>query len=232
MQTRNLTFPEEVRALEQGLRSLGVYDKPERWASAAKKLGVPPSLLRQRMKISRLSAKLRKDFEEGTLDLSTAQALGEIEDHKKQEDLASFIGKESLSNRFAVRQFIPTAIEHPKKPLIEAYDLARQSERYRYGAPRKEEVPSNVVERIDDMLADFRKCQRWLEFAGREDLIPHLLPDNFNTKRLLNTFRTLNSMLSAFLSAYERRSSKAAPPARKQIPLRPLLGPVSGEKDR
>jgi ParB/RepB/Spo0J family partition protein len=224
MQTRTLGFQEEVRALEEGLRALGVYDNTARWTWAAKKLGILPSLLRERMRITKLSPNLRAEFEAEKLDYSTAQTLGKIEDVKRQEQIAEFVQREDLSNRFAVLSFIPTALEHPKKSLLEAYDLAKQRERekYRYAKPRKEEVPRAVVERIDEMLADFRKCEGWLEAAGKEGLIQYLLPQNFNTKRLLNTFRTVHAMLSAFLTAYEAKKPKKPKPT-KALPVRSLL---------
>lgn len=224
MQTRTLTFQEEVRALEEGLQALDVYNVTSRWTWAAKKLGVQPSLLRERMRITKLSPRLRADFEAEKVDYSTAQALGKIEEFKRQEEIADFIVNENLSNRFAVLNFIPAAQDHPSKSLLEAYDIAKQTERekYRYAKPRKEEMPPGVVDRIDEMLADFRKCERWLEAAGKEGLVHYLLPQNFNTKRLVNTFRTLHAMLSAFLSAYKSRRDKPAKET-KALPLRSLL---------
>jgi len=206
MQTKTLSKPEEVRALEQGLDALGVLNKPEKWAAAAKKLGIKISLLQERMRITKLTPELRAKFESGQLDYSVSQTIGKIEQPSLQTKIADFVMKEGVHNRFAVLQFIPKVLDDPKRSLIESYDLAKSEERYRYSAPRKkEEVPPQIEMRIDDMLEDFRRCLRWMEAAGRQDLISHLTPDNFNTRRILTTLRQLNSMTAAFISAYGKR---------------------------
>lgn len=206
MQTRNLTMQEEVKALEQGLEALGLRDNPDAWPSAAKKLGVKPSVLRERMRIASLSPLLRSEFESGGLDYTIAQTLGRVDNHNLQEKAAAFIKESHLSNRFVMAKFIPTLLENPSKPMLEVYDITRLSERFRYARPRKEEeVPETIADKIDEMLVTFRSCERWLEAAGKEDLISYLEPANFNTKRLLTTLRRLNAMISAFVSAYVRR---------------------------
>lgn len=206
MQTRSLSKPEEVRALEEGLSALQVLDKPEKWVGAAKKLGVTPALLRERMRITNLTKTLRQQFDEGKLHYSISQALGKLDNPKLQEKIAEFAVKEKLSNRFAVLQFIPTVVDDPQKPLMEIYDIAKSREKYRYAAPReREEIPPEIENRIDEMLADFRKCLRWLEAAGRQDLISFLNPNNFNTRRVLATLRHLYQMTAALMSAYQTR---------------------------
>ena len=217
MQTKTLSKPEEVRALEQGLQALGLLDAPEKWPAAAKKLGARPSLLQERMRITKLAPELRAKFESGELDYSVSQALGKIEQMPLQKKIAEFVQKEDLTNRFAVLQFIPKVLEDPKRSLMESYDLAKHGEQYRYSAPRKkEEVPQQIEERIDDMLEDFRKSIRWFEAAGRQELIPHLTPSNFNTRRVITTVRHLNSISSAFISAYERQHHPNDTPAQKK----------------
>ena len=61
---------------------------------------------------------------------------------------------------------------------------------------------------------------RWLEEAGRKDLIGHLTPENFNTRRILETLRHLGSMSGAFLSAYQARYGSADEQAgtKKKVP--------------
>jgi hypothetical protein len=83
--------------------------------------------------------------------------------------------------------------------------------------PRREEVPDTIADRIDEMLAAFRSSERWLEAAGREDLISYLDPTHFNTKRLLTTLRRLNAMISAFLSAYSRTATRQPTSATRLI---------------
>jgi ParB/RepB/Spo0J family partition protein len=217
MQTRSLSFPEEVHALEEGLTALSVRDQPKRWAWAARKLGVTPALLRERMRITNLTKTLRQQFEEGKIDYSVSQALGKVDDPKLQEKIAEFVVKEDVSDRFAVLQFMPTVLQDPKRSLMESYDIAKRNEKYRYAAPRKsEELPQDIENRIDEMLSDFRKCLRWLEAAGRQDLISFLHPTNFNTRRVLATLRHLHQMIAAFISAYQTRYGPAEAGPRKR----------------
>lgn len=217
MQTKTLSKPEEVRALEQGLKALGVFTSPQKWSSAARKLGVRPSLLQERMRITNLTPELRAKFESGDLDYSVSQTIGKIEQPSLQTKIAEFVMKEKLNNRFAALQFIPKVLENPKRSLIESYDLAKSEEKYRYSAPRKkEEIPPQIELRIDDMLEDFRKSLRWMEAAGKQDLISHLGPENFNTKRVLTTLRQLNSMSGAFISAYGKRYGTGEPVQKAQ----------------
>jgi len=223
MQTKTLSKPEEVQALEQGLQALGVLNKPDKWATAAKKLGVKPALLQERMRIARLTPELRARFESGQLDYSVSQTIGKIEQPALQTKIADFVVEEGIHNRFAALHFIPRVLENPKRSLIESYDLAKSEEKYRYSAPRKkEEVPAQIEDRIDDMLEDLRKCLRWLEAAGRQDLISHLSPENFNTRRVLTTLRQLNSLTSAFVSAYGKRYGSG--PSTQKVQPQQLTG--------
>lgn len=221
MQTKTLTKPEEVRALEEALRALGVLNKPEQWSDAARKLGVKLSVLQERMRITKLTPELRDKFERGEMHYSVSQALGKVADPKMQTRIADFVVKEHLNNRFAVLQFLPKVVEAPKRSLMESYDVAKREEQYRYAAPRrKEDVPQQVEMRVDDMLEDFRKSIRWLEAAGKQDLIAHLTPENFNTRRIIETVRHLGAMAGAFLSAYQVRygSADQQPGTKKKVP--------------
>src|SRR6266404_2327405 len=78
MQTKTLTKPEEVRALEEALKALGLLNKPEQWSVAARKLGLKVSVLQERMRITRLAPQLRERFERGEMDYSVSQTLGKI----------------------------------------------------------------------------------------------------------------------------------------------------------
>ena len=216
MQTRSLSFPEEVRALEEGLRTLGVYTKPGEWGAAAKKLGVTSSVLRERMRITKLTPELRKKFEVGELDYSVSQTIGKIDDSRLQTKIAAFVEEEELSNRFAVLRFIPAVLENPKRSLMESYEIANRRSDNLYAVPRKkEEVPREVKDRIDEMLEDFRRSLRWLEEAGRQDLIEFLHPQHFNTRRVVTTARHLYGMLGAFLSAYQAQYGAVAKPRKE-----------------
>jgi ParB/RepB/Spo0J family partition protein len=203
MQTRSLTFPEEVAALETGLRALGSLDNEKEWSQAAKKMGVKPGTLRERMRITKLSTDLRKQFIEGKLDYTIAHNLGKIKDSHRQEEIEKFIREQNLSSRFVTTKFMETLLEFPKKSIWEVYDIAREREKFRYAKPRAEEVPDEVVDKLDDILADFRKSELWFEAIHREGYLNQLSSSAFNLKRFAEGVFRLKGVLDAFLKKYE-----------------------------
>jgi ParB family chromosome partitioning protein len=199
MQTKTLSFPEEINALEEGLRALNCRDDQSKWPGASRMLGVPLQVLKERMRIRQLSSRLQENFEKGILDYTIAQTLGRVPDTKRQEDLASFIEENNLSNRFVTTKFIQAAIEAPDKSPIEIYDLARLKERFRYAEPRLEDLPTSTVDKLDTILLDMHKIQGWLETISRDNVLDELSASKFNTRRFwMATFR-LNKMLEAFI---------------------------------
>lgn len=222
MQTRALSFPEQIRALEEGLQALGVNGDPTASPAAARKLGIPIRLLRERMRVTRLSRELRKAFEGGTLDYTTAQTLGRIDDPRKQKEAARFIQENNLSNRFVSTKFIETLLENPERPLLQTYDIAREREKFRYVPPRREEIPTDIVLRLDDLLAGLRRAEQWLETAAREDLITSLRESGFNSERFWAQVRRLYGILDAFV----RRESPSD--ARPVLPM-PGNDPQTGQ---
>ena len=218
MQTRSLTFPEEVAALENGLRALNCLDKEKEWPHAAKKMGVKPGVLRERMRILRLSGQLRKQFESGNLDYTIAHNLGKIADPKRQEEVEKFIREQNLSNRFVTTKFMETLLEFPEKSIWEVYDIAREREKFRYAKPRAEEVPETVVDKLDDILADFRKCELWFEAIHRQDLVEQLSASQFNLRRFAEGVFRLKGVTDAFLRKYEKLDKIGSATDQKQIP--------------
>lgn len=204
MQTRSLSFSEEVKALEEGLTALRVREHPQKWASAAHRLGVRPGVLRERMRVTNLSPRLRAQFDQGALDYTIAQSLGRITDKARQERLVKFILEERLSNRFVMTRFVSAAMEFPEKSPLELYDIARYRDRFRYAKPREEEIPQSTVDRLDEILADFRKCEGWLEAAARENLLGQLAESPLNLRRFLLRLHRLSGMIEGYLTVYSR----------------------------
>lgn len=234
MQTKTLSFSEEVGALEEGLRALECLDVPSEWSMAAKKLGVPLGVLRERMRVRRLSRKLRQSFEEGELDYTIAQSLGRIEDVIRQEQLAAFIEDSKLSNRFVTTKYIQAALENPSASPLEVYEIARQAERFRYAEPRKEEVPASTVDQLDTILRDIRRVQGWLETVSRNDFLVELQESTFNTRRFFTSLIRLRGMVDAFVRVHT--PGDAEEPLRSELergqssdpPLVGLLNPGQG----
>lgn len=218
MQTRSLTFPEEVAALENGLRALNCLDKEKEWPQAAKKMGVKPGVLRERMRILRLSGQLRKQFESGNLDYTIAHNLGKIADPKRQEEAEKFIREQNLSNRFVTSKFMGTLLEFPEKSIWEIYDIAREREKFRYAKPRSEEVPETVVDKLDGILSDFRKCELWFEAIHRQGLVEQLSASQFNLRRFAEGVFRLKGVTDAFLRKYEKLDKIGSATDQKVIP--------------
>jgi len=219
MQTKTLSFPEEVRALEEGLRALGCYEDPAQWPSAAKKLGVPAGVLRERMRVRQLSSKLQQAFESGDLDYTIAHTLGRIPDVKRQEELAAFIEEGKLSNRFVTTKFIQVALEFPDKSPLEVYDIARQRERFRFAEPRKEELPSSTLDKLDAILLDIRRVQGWLETVARHNVLDELNESDFNARRFWMAVFRLKEMLEAFIRVNFPQYSSEYPVSGGQEPV-------------
>ena len=202
MQTRSLTFPEEVAALENGLRALNCLDNEKEWPHAAKKMGVRGAVLRERMRITRLSGQLRKQFDSGNLDYTIAHNLGKIDNPTRQEEVEKFIREQNLSNRFVTTKFMETLLEFPDKSIWELYDIAREREKFRYAKPRAEEIPDTIVDKLDDILSDFRKCELWFEAIHRQGLVEQLSDSQFNLRRFAEGVFRLKGVMEAFVNKY------------------------------
>ncbi len=201
MQSRSLSPQEEVQALETALRALGVAEHPEEWGKAAKQLGLPLQLLRDRMRITQLAGSVRKHFEEGDLDLAAAQALGRLSDRKRQEEVRAFIEKNQLHTRFVGTKFIEKLVKHPDKSIQEVYTIALSEQRDPSKGARKASPDETLADRLDDILADMRRTAAWLESAGKEDLLGQLAErfDTMGRHRLIEEVQRLMGTSRSFL---------------------------------
>ncbi len=207
MQTKTLSFPEEIRALEEGLHALGCYDDPTVWPSAARKLGIPIGVLKERMRVRQLSSKLQESFKQGELDYTIAHTLGRVQDARRQEALAAFIEEGKLSNRFVTTKFIQVALEFPDKSPIEVYETARQRERFRFAEPRKEELSTSTIDKLDTILLEIHRIQGWLEVMSKENVLDELSESKFNARRFWMAVFRLHQMTEAFIKIHFPRYS-------------------------
>jgi ParB family chromosome partitioning protein len=220
MQSRSLTPQEEVRALETALNALGVGSKPEEWSRVARKLGLSPQLLRDRMRIPHLTEVVRQQFEERELDLSAAQALGRIENPNRQEEVAQFIKENQLHTRFVGTKFIEKLMQYPDTPVLEVYTIA-QSELREPGRvshkPQKEEI---LADRLEDILADLRRAGTWLEASGKEGLLEQLMDrnDRMGLTRLVEEVQRLIAMCRAVLKHATEKERSADVESPKELP--------------
>jgi ParB/RepB/Spo0J family partition protein len=201
MQSRNLTPQEEVRALESAITLLDVSSKPNEWSKIARKLGVSPQLLRDRMRIATLQSNIRKQFEDGELDLSTAQALGRLKDPKRQAEAARFIKENQLNARFVSTKFIEKLILFPDSPILEVYTIAQSELRSPIKITSRQQKDGSLADRLEDLLADLRRANTWLETAGREELVTQLSDrqDSIGLVRLSEEVERLMMMCRSFL---------------------------------
>lgn len=222
LQTRNLTHQEEVTALEDALNALGVLENAGEWPKAARKLGISPALLRDRMRITKLASSVRSGFESGQLDLSAAQALGRLEDKARQEEVANFIEKNQLHTRFVGTKFIEKLVKHPEKPVTEVYTIALSEQRSGTpvsSAPARKET---ITDRLEEILADFRRAETWLESAGRENLISQLSSngDSFGRQRFLESVDRLGAMCRSYITAVSDKANS------EELVIGGALGPT------
>ena len=200
LQTRNLTPQEELAAIQAALEVLGIQGQPSEWTPAAKRLGIPVGLLRDRMKLTRLAEPVRQEFERGELDLSAAQAIGRIDDKNRQREVAEFVRDNNLNTRFVGTKFIKHLTQNPEAPVIEAYTSALAEER---GITSVSSVrpKQEFIDRVDDMLADLRRSVTWLESAGREGIVSQLAErgQRRDLERLLEGVGRLSAMCQSFM---------------------------------
>ncbi len=213
LQTRKLTPQEEVAAMESALDVLGVLDKPHEWPRIARRLGISPQLLRDRMRITRLAESVRNEFEEGHLDLSAAQALGRLDDRARQVEVAKFIEKNQLHTRFVGTKFIEKLVKHPDKPVPEVYTIALSEQRTGVPVSSTPANPGTLADRLEEMLADLRRSESWLEASGREGLLAQLADrgDSLGSKRLLEAADRLGSMCRSLIFSANNKDDTRAP---------------------
>lgn len=205
MQTRDYTFQEQVTALETGLKALAVWDSPDEWGRVASKLGVKPEQLRERMRIVRLSPKLREQFFQGELDYTIAHQLGRLDNHRTQLETATFIKQNHLSNRFVTAKFMTTVIKNPGKPLIEIYDLARKEladsvyAKTRLGS----EIKKTLQQKVNDFIDTLMGIEKELEHGAREGFFQEVFVSEFEKARTLGALARLKNVIEGFLEATE-----------------------------
>lgn len=205
MQTRDYSFQEQVTALETGLKALGVWEQPEKWSTAALKLGTKPEQLRERMRIAHLSPALRKKFFDGSLDYTIAQQLGRLDDHRRQEETFEFITQNVLSNRFVTAKFMSAVIKHPGKPLIEVYDLARRelADAVYAKARLTSGLERTLEEQINEYVDSLMHIEKLLEQGAREGFFKEAFASEFERARILGSLVRLKQVIDGFLRAVD-----------------------------
>ena len=200
LQTRNLTPQEELTAIQSALESLGVADQPKEWTRAARRLGIPVGLLRDRMKITNLTEPVREEFEKGDLDLSAAQAIGRIEGERRQREVAQFVQDNHLNTRFVGTTFIKHLTRNPEAPVMEAYTLALAEERGLPSVSSSKERQA-LIDRMNEVFADLSHSSRLLEHIGREDLVTQLAEQGRvgDIRLLVDGVRQLGAICRSFM---------------------------------
>ena len=212
LQTRNLTPQEELAAIQSALEALGIQSQPGEWTKAARRLGIPVGLLRDRMKLTKLAEPVRQEFEKGDLDLSAAQAIGRIDDKNRQQEVAKFVQDNNLNTRFVGTKFIKHLTQNPAAPVMEAYTAALAEER---GMPSisKSRDDQTLNSRLNEMLADLRRSVTQLEGAGREDWVSQLTEQGRlgDLERLVDGVGRLGSMCQSFMKYARPNGPSDAP---------------------
>ena len=203
LQSRNLTPQEEVKALDAALVVMEVRDKPGEWLAAARKLGISSSLLRDRMKITALSPKVREAFEEGRLDLTAAAALGRLHDSHRQETVAKFIDDNHLSTRFVSTTFIRYLVQNPEMPVLQVFATAQTEHPGLVSHDNKHNEAKTLADRLDEMLRDFQKAEGWLIKCGKEQLMAQLEDrgDYTGEEKLIIEIQRLGALCRSFVKS-------------------------------
>ena len=216
--------------METGLKALGVWEQPDKWGSVAVRLGVKPEQLRERMRVVRLSAKLRRQFFEGHLDYTVAQQLGRLDDHQKQEETSEFIKENHLSNRFVTAKFMTSVIRHPEKPLIEIYDLARKelADSVYAKARLGTEVTKTLQQEINEYVDSLLRIETSLEKGVRDGFFVEAFVSEFEKARILGALVRLKRVIDGFLTAVDAHFGAVEP---KSIPGRQSKELTQGDEE-
>ena len=212
LQTRNLTPQEELVAIRSALEALGIQSQPSGWTKAARRLGIPVGLLRDRMRLTKLAEPVRREFEKGDLDLSAAQAIGRIEDKNRQQEVATFVQDNNLNTRFVGTKFIKHLTQNPTAPVMEAYTSALAEERGMPSISRSKD-DQTLITRLNEMLADLRRSVIQLEGAGREDWVSQLTEQGRigDLERLAEGVGRLGAICQAFMKHAQSNGSSDTP---------------------
>lgn len=198
LQSQKLTAQEEVKAIENALTALGVRDDPTGWTQAARKLGIDGGRLRDRMRIPTLAPKVRQAFDRDELDLSAAQALGRLDDPKRQEEVAQFIQDNHLSTRFVGTTLIKHLLKAPDTPIMEVLAVAESE----HGGTTTLASPTvdKVANLMQEALSSLRKARGQLISIGREDLLGQLLDrgDIHGARSLIEEVGRLGAICGSF----------------------------------
>jgi len=204
LQTKGLSKQEEVHAIEKALTDLGIRDNSEKWSAYADKLGGDLAKVRERMRVANLPPDLRKRFDAGELEYSTALHLARIPNSPKQREVAQFIAEHDLTARFSATRLIPKVLENPDIPLVAAYDLAHHEEHWQYAKPSTTQIKDETLaDKLDDLIGSFIIAEQKLEEASANDTIAKISTDELSTHRLLARVNHLIVILNAFLRSFE-----------------------------
>ena len=170
LQTRSLAPETKISGLEKVFDELGILNSPELWEDYRQPLGGGPDWP-QLTRVLLLKPRVRRFFEEGSINFTIAQSVGRLPEDK-QEDAAEFVILHKLNGRFLSTQMVPYLIANPEANFAQAFEQARVG-----GWQNNTKTPYSkgqgppLDERVETFLTECVKWERAWEVVVHTGLV-------------------------------------------------------------
>ena len=196
LQTRSLAPETKISGLEQVFDELGILNSPELWEDYRKQLGGGPDWP-QLTRVLLLKPRVRRFFEEGSINFTIAQSVGRLPENK-QEDAAEFVILHKLNGRFFSTQMVPYLIANPEANFAQAFEQARVG-----GWQNNTKTPYNkgqeppLDERVETFLTECVKWERAWEVVVHTGLVHQIAGNDEYVYRVKDAARRIADRANA-----------------------------------
>ena len=170
LQTRSLAPETKISGLEKVFDELGILSSPELWEDYRQQLGGGPDWP-QLTRVLLLRPRVRRFFEEGSINFTIAQSVGRLPEDK-QEDAAEFVILHKLNGRFFSTQMVPYLIANPEANFAQAFEQARVGGwQNNMKTPYSKGQGPPLDERVEAFLTECVKWERAWEVVVHTGLV-------------------------------------------------------------
>ena len=190
LQTRSLAPETKVSGLERVFDQLGILNSPELWEGYRKQLGGGPDWP-QLTRVLLLKPRVRRFFEEGSINFTIAQSVGRLPEDK-QEDAAEFVILHKINARFFSTQMVPYLIANPDANFAQAFEQARVGGwQNNTKSPYSRGDGPPVDERVESFLTECVKWERAWEIAVHTGLVHQIAGNDEYEYRVQDSARRI-----------------------------------------
>ena len=206
LQTRSLAPETKIAGLERVLDELGILDSPDSWEGYRKQLGGGadwPQLVR----VLSLRPRVRRFFEEGSINFTIAQSVGRLPE-EKQDEAAEFVIIHKINGRFFSTQMVPYLIANPEANMAQAFEQARVGGwQGNMRSPYSKGQGPALDERVETFLNECVKWERAWEILVHTGLVHDIAGNAEYEFRVKDAARRISERARAL----EERITKGRP---------------------